>query len=134
MAEQPKVERKVIQRREVTVSFPVVKAPGWLQGFVDFFREQGVVSLAVGFTFGVAAKTLIDSIVNNIVNPIVGYFYGGGGQLADKYWCMKGNGAVCSSRLGYGAVASQIINLLIVALVIYFVIKAFKLDKLDKKK
>jgi len=127
-------KRKVVTHREVTVSLPVVRAPGWLQGFVDFFREQGVVGLAVGFTFGVAAKGLVDSLVNNVVNPLVGLLYGGGGQLADKYWCLKRTNAVCTSKLGYGAVMSQIINLLVVALVIYFVIRAFKLDKLDKTK
>ncbi len=137
MAEEApkKVERKrIIQKKEVVVSMPVIHAPHWLQGFLDFFREQGVVGLAVGFTFGVAAKALVDSFVNNIVNPIVGVFYGGGGQLAEKYWCLKHVNGICTNKLGYGAVFSQIINLLLVAMVIYFVIKLLKLDKLDKKK
>lgn len=134
MAQKPKKERKVVERKEIVVNLPVVKVPGWLQGFVDFFREQGVVGVAVGFVFGVAGKALIDSVVNNVVNPIVGIFYGGGGQLAEKFWCMKSDAGVCTSKLGYGAVLSQVINLLLVALVIYFIIKALKLDKLDKKK
>jgi large conductance mechanosensitive channel len=128
MAEE---KRRVVKRREVTMTLPVVEAPGWLQGFVNFFREQGVVGLAVGFTFGVAAKSLVDAIVNNVVNPIVGLMYGGGGQLGDKFWCLKQSKTLCTSKIGYGAVLSQVINLLVVALVIYFVIKAFKLDKLD---
>jgi len=130
MAEE---RRKVITRREVTVTLPVVKAPGWLQGFVDFIRGQGVVGLAVAFVLGVASKGVIDSFVNNIINPIVGIFTGGG-QLADKYVCIKHIDAVCSSKLGYGAVLSQILNLFIVAGVIYFIVKGLKLDKLDKPK
>lgn len=131
MAEE---RRKVITRKEVTVSLPVVKAPGWLQGFVDFIREQGVVGLAVGFILGVAAKGVVDSLVNNIVNPVVGVLYGGGGQLVDKYWCLKHVNTLCTNKMGYGAFLNTLINFIIIASVVYFVVKKLKLDKLDKKK
>ena len=131
MAEE---RRRVISRREVTVSLPVVKAPGWLQGFVNFVREQGVVGLAVGFILGVAAKGVVDSLVNNIVNPIVGVLYGGGGQLVDKYWCLKSVGGACTNKMGYGAFINTLINFVIVAGVVYFIVKKLKLDKLDKPK
>ena len=127
-------EKKEVAHREIVVSVPVLKAPKWLQGFLDFIREQGVVGLAVGFVLGVAAKGVVDSIVNNFINPIVGILYGGGGQLADKYWCIKHASAACQSKVGYGAVISQVINFLIVAGVVYFIIKGLKLNKLDKKK
>lgn len=127
-------QRKIITRKEVKVSIPVVKAPGWLQGFVDFIREQGVVGLAVAFILGVAAKGVVDSIVNNVVNPVAGLMYGSGGQLAHKFWCIRDAGGECTNKLGYGALLNQIINFLIVAAVIYFVIKLLKLDKLDKAK
>lgn len=130
MAEERK---KVISRREVTVSLPVVKAPGWMQGFVDFIREQGVVGLAVGLTLGLAAKSLVDSLVNNVVNPFVGLLYGGGG-LAEKYWCLKQVNGACSSKLGYGSFLNQLINFIIILAVVYFVVKRLKLDKLDKPK
>lgn len=110
-----------------------VKVPHAVQGFVDFIRQQGVVGLAVGFVLGAAAKSVVDSIVINLINPLVG-LYGAGGKLADKYWCLKTIGGQCSNKLGYGAVLSQIISFLIVAGVVYFVIKGLKLDKLDKKK
>ncbi len=126
-------ETKRVVRREITVSIPTVKVPNWLQGFVNFIREQGVVGLAVAFILGVAAKGVIDSIVNNIVNPVVGMLYGGG-ALSDKYWCLQSNGLECTNKLGYGAVLNQIINFIIVAAVVYFILKLLKLDKLDKSK
>lgn len=125
-------ERKRVERREVVVALPVVHAPKWLQGFLDFVREQGVVGLAVGFVLGVAAKSVVDSAVNNIVNPVVGILYGGGGQLGEKFWCIKHTGVQCSSKLGYGAFLSTLINFIIVAAVVYFAVKGLKLDKLDK--
>ena len=66
MAERTRRKRVVRQDGEVVVTLPVVKAPKFLQGFVDFIREQGVVGLAVGLILGFAAKTLIDSMVANI--------------------------------------------------------------------
>ena len=61
-----------------TFDLPEIKAWGWLQGFIDFIREQGVVGLAVGLVLGVASKSVIDSLVNNIFNPVIGVLTGGG--------------------------------------------------------
>ena len=127
-------ERKeIITKKEVTMSIPVIKAPGWLQGFVDFIREQGVVGLAVGLTLGVAAKGLIDSLVQNLFNPVIGVLTGGE-NLGSRFACIKHAGAACTSKLGYGQFISDFLSFLIVAAVVYFVVKGLKLDKLDKKK
>lgn len=123
-----------IERREVVVSVPVMKAPGWLQGFLNFIREQGVVGLAVGLTLGLAAKSLVDSLVTNIVNPLTGIFYGGGSSLGEKFWCLKEVNGICTNKVGYGSFLNQLINFIIIAAVVYFVVKGLKLDKLDKKK
>lgn len=124
----PKIERK-----EVVVTLPVMKAPKWLQGFLDFVREQGVVGLAVGLVLGVAAKSVIDSLVTNIFNPLIGMF-GDGSRLDNKYACLKSLNGTCMNKLGYGAFLSDILSFIIVAAVVYFVVKGLKLDKLDKKK
>lgn len=129
MAEE---KRKVVEHKQVVVTLPVIKAPGWLQGFVDFVREQGVVGLSVGLILGIAAKSVVDSLVLNIFNPIIGMFTGGG-ALGDKYMCLKEVGGVCSSKLGYGKLLSDLISFMIVALIVYFVVKKLKLDKIDKK-
>jgi len=100
---------------------------------INVIREQGVVGLAVGFILGFASKGVIDSLVNNIINPLVGVLYGGGGALAEKYWCLKEIGSSCTNKLGYGAFLNQLINFIVIAAVVYFVVKRLKLDKLDKK-
>lgn len=124
----PKIERK-----EVVVTLPVMKAPKWLQGFLDFVREQGVVGLAVGLVLGVAAKSVIDSLVNNVFNPLIGMF-GDGSRLDNKFVCLKSLNETCMNKLGYGAFLSDILSFIIVAAVVYFVVKGLKLDKIDKKK
>ncbi len=122
------------ETRQVVMNVPVLKAPGWIQGFLNFVREQGVVNLAVGLTLGLAAKSLVDAFVNSVINPIVGILYGGGGQLGEKFWCLKEVNGVCTNKLGYGGFLNQLINFIIIAAVVYFVVKGLKLDKLDKKK
>ncbi len=126
-------KRKVIQRKEVVVSLPVIKAPGWLQGFLDFVREQGVIGLAVGLILGLASKSIVDSFVANIVNPVVGVILGGN-NLANKYMCLQSTGDVCTSKIGYGRFVSDLISFFIMVAIVYFVVKHLKLGKLDKTK
>ncbi len=133
-AKKAKSEGRFITRKEVTVNLPVVKVPGFLQGFVDFIRSQGVVGLAVGLVLGVAAKSVVDSLVNNIFNPVIGLVGGGSGELGSRYICLKEVAGSCTNKLGFGRLSSDIMSFVIVAGVVYFVVKGLKLDKIDQKK
>ncbi len=134
MAADDKTEVKPAHTgKAVVIVLPPIKAPGWLQGFVDFVRQQGVVGLAVGLILGVAAKSVVDSLVQNIFSPIIGLLYGGG-DFSTRYFCLKTVGTECKSKLGYGNFINTIMSFMIVAGVVYFVVKGLKLDKLDKPK
>lgn len=127
-------KRKVVEKKEVTMTLPVIHAPHWLQGFIDFIREQGVVGVAVGLIIGLGAKSLVDSFVASFVNPIVGFLIGGS-NLSAKYICIQYDDAgKCVSQIGWGAFLNQLISFVIIAFIVYFVVKILKLDKLDKKK
>ncbi len=97
-----------------------------LQGFMDFIREQGVVGLAVGFILGGAVSKTVSSLVDNIINPLVGALLGKV-ALADKAF------SIGEVSLKYGAFISTLVDFVIIAAVIYFGVKALKLDRLDKK-
>jgi large conductance mechanosensitive channel len=43
---------------------------GMLQEFMDFMKKQNVVALALGLVIGLAAKTLIDALVADLITPI----------------------------------------------------------------
>lgn len=107
-----------------------------LSGFMHFVREQGVVGLAVGLVLGTAVKTLVDSIVASIINPIIGLMMGGV-NLNDKSVCIGKNyidgKLICQNNLEYGKVISNMISFIVVAALIYFVVKGLKLDRLDLK-
>ena len=96
-------------------------------GFFEFIREQGVVGLAIGFLLGGAVSKTVTSLVENVINPLIGIALGQV-SLSDKVLIVNG------ATLKYGAFITSIIDLLIVAAVIYFVFKGLKLDRLDKKK
>ncbi len=98
------------------------------QGFMDFIREQGVVGLAVGLVLGSAVKTVVDSLVNNIVNPLLGLVLGNGESLTSLSL------HIGRSEVKYGEFLNALIQLLVIAAVIYFVVRGLKLDRLDRKK
>ncbi len=100
---------------------------GKVSGFMDFIREQGVVGLAIGFVLGGAVSKTVSSLVDNIINPLVGLAMGKV-DLVDKA-IVVGN-----ATIKWGAFVSTIIDFVIIAAVVYFGFKALGLDKLDKKK
>jgi len=105
------------------------------RGFLDFVREQGVVGLAVGLAVGTAAGASVKQIVDGFINPIVGFLIGGV-DLSKLNWIVvspntNGNGGLI---LAWGSILSSLITLLATAFVIYWFVKAARLDRLDKKK
>lgn len=113
-------------------SLPTMRVPRPFQGFINFVREQGVVGIGVGFVIGSSAAVLIKSVVTNLLNPIIGVVMGGT-NLANKTVCLNSKVGVCQNTLNYGQVISDIISFLLILVVVYFVIKGLRLEKLDKE-
>lgn len=109
----------------------VAKVAGHGAGFMNFIREQGVVGLAVGLAIGTAAGASVKVIVDNLINPLVALLTQGV-DLGSLEWTVKvGNS---HAVFGWGAIVSSLITLTATALVVYLVIHAAKLDRLDKSK
>lgn len=103
-------------------------ASSQLAGFLDFIREQGVVGLAVGFILGGAVSRVVASLVEDIINPILGLILGSAEGLSEIAW-QVGNGEIL-----LGSFLSVLIDFIVIALVVYYGVRLFGLDKLDKKK
>lgn len=99
-----------------------------MKGFLDFIREQGVVGLAVGFILGGAAKEVVNSLVGDIVDPILGLLLGATDGLTEAVIMVAG------AEVRYGSFLSVLLDFAIVAAVVYYVVKGFGFEKLDKKK
>lgn len=95
-----------------------------MSGFITFIREQGVIGLAIGFILGGAVGKVVASLVDDIINPIIGQLLGNSEGLA----------SMMIGPVGLGAFVTVLIDLLIVAAVVYWGFKGLGLDKLDAKK
>lgn len=98
-----------------------------VQGFIDFIKEQGVVGLAVGFILGGSVTVLVQSLVNDIINPVLGLLLGKAKDL-NVYAFNIGD-----ATLKWGSFVNNLINFLVIALVVYAGFKVLRLDKLQKK-
>ncbi len=95
--------------------------------FKEFINRGNVVDMAVGIMIGAAFKAIVDSLVNNIISPLIGLLFKKDfSALAIKVWDVE---------LQYGAFIMAILNFLIIALVLFTVIKLMNsLRDLGKKK
>lgn len=97
---------------------------GTVVGFLEFIRDRGVAGFAIGFILGGAAQKLVQSLMDDIINPLIGLL-GGRVQNLSEY-------AINGFRIGDFALA--LINFFVLCLVIYLIFKVFHLEKLDRPK
>ena len=137
-AKKPSSKKETIKKstKKVEVSPKLVAEVGktQLKGFVDFIRTQGVVGLAVGLVLGGAVSILVKSLVDNVVMPPLGLVLGSAEGLKGLVWTIgqTHGGQVVSLR--YGTFLNDFINFIVIALVVYFIVKLLKFDQFDKKK
>ena len=102
-------------------------ATGFLTEFKDFLNEYKVVGLAVAFIIGTALTALVQSLVDNIIMPLVTFFIPGGAWKAATF-------VVGTMVFGWGAFLGALINFVIIALVIFMIVKfVMKEEKVSKK-
>ena len=103
------------------------KANGFIAEFKKFIARGNVMDMAVGVIVGGAFKAIADSLVNDILNPILGIFAGGGSALTNLAIHLPGGG-----DLLVGSFINSILNFLIMAFVVFCIIKG--LNSLHRKK
>lgn len=94
--------------------------------FKDFVNRGNVVDMAVGVIIGGAFTTVVSSFTGNIVNPLINFVTGTTNGVPNLTVSVPGTSIV----FDFGAFLSSIVNLLIVALTLFFALKL--LDKAKK--
>lgn len=95
--------------------------------FKDFIKRGNVIDLAVGVMIGAAFKAIVDSLVADIISPVLGLF--GTANLAEL------TATVGGVTFGYGAFITAIINFLLIAFVLLLIVKAInRATSLTRKK
>jgi len=98
--------------------------------FREFINRGNVVDMAVGIMIGAAFKAIVDSLVNDIISPFIGLIFKSDfSDLAIHFYGVD---------LKYGAFIMAVLNFLIIAVVLFSIIKLMntlhKLAEIGKKK
>lgn len=86
--------------------------------FQDFISRGSVVDLAVGVIVGGAFTTIVNSLVTNIIQPLISFITGGGAEIPGLALDLNGN------IVDFGAFLSAAINFLITAAAVFAIVKA----------
>ena len=127
-----------------------IKKPSWLEDFKEFAVKGNAMALAVGTIIGGAFSTITKSLTNDIIMPIVNIFLGGTDftelkvqlpRITPVYEEVLNETTGLMEKvevpnyLTYGNMLSAIINFLILALVVFFLVRGLnKLSEVGKKK
>lgn len=103
---------------------------GMVSEFKEFAMKGSVLDLAVGVVIGGAFQKIVDSMVNDVIMPIVGIATGGI-DFANRFLVLKGGPFATLEEakkagapvLAYGQFLNAVVTFLIVAFVLFMVIK-----------
>jgi large conductance mechanosensitive channel len=102
------------------------------QEFFDFLKVFGIIGLAIAFVIGQAASRLVTAFVNDIIDPIIGFFLPAGSL--DTLTFKVTNLAGSTTEFKYGDLISNIIDFLIIALIVFLAYKQLSKYKLVEDK
>lgn len=114
-----------------------VPRPTWVDEFRAFIMRGSVVDLAVGIIIGLAFTGVVNSLVKDIINPVIGlltggidfsnYFFPLNGQ---HYATLEAAKAAGAATVNIGVFINSIINFIIISFAIFWMVKA--LSKLKR--
>ena len=113
---------------------------GFFNGFKEFIARGNAIELAVGIVIGAAFTAVVTSLVEGIINPLIGGIFGKP-NLDDIWTITIGNAAWTDSAgveqvgaaLRPGMILTALLNFLIIAAAIYFLVVA-PLNKLAARR
>jgi large conductance mechanosensitive channel len=112
------------------------KKPGWVADFQAFIMRGNVVDLAVGIIIGAAFTSIVQSLVKDILTPVIGLLTGGV-DFSDLFFTLKLKGPAVATTLeaarkagdvtiNYGVFLNAVFQFLIVAFVVFWLVNAMQ--------
>ena len=129
------------ERFEKTLEKEAEKGKGFLKEFKEFAMKGNVLDLAVGVIIGGAFSSIVTSLVTNILTPIITLLTGKV-SFTDLFISLDGNEyptlaaaqEVGASTLNYGLFIQSVIDFIIIAFVIFLIVKGInKIRNIGKK-
>jgi len=104
-----------------------------IKEFKDFIAKGNVMDMAVGIIIGAAFTAIVSSLVADLINPLIGLFTGGV-DFTNNYAVLSGDVAegasleaareAGASVFAYGAFIMAVINFLIIAFVVFLLVRS----------
>ena len=107
----------------------MAKGKGIISEFKTFIMRGNVLDLAVGVIIGGAFQAIVNSLVDDVIMPVISLITGG--KDFSEWKVMLGD----TASLNYGNFISAVINFIIMAIVIFIIVKSINKvsEKLSKK-
>jgi large conductance mechanosensitive channel protein len=102
----------------------------FISEFKAFIKKGNIMDMAIGVIIGAAFGKIVTSLVKDLIMPLISACFGGK-SVADWKWIIKeatydANGVVLTaeSSLNYGNFIQTVIDFLIIAMVVFLILKA----------
>ena len=102
-----------------------------IKEFRDFIAKGNVMDLVVGLIIGAAFTAIVKSMVSDLINPVIGLFFGGV-DFVNLFIVLKGEATFVSlaaardagaAVFAYGAFLMAVVNFLIIACVVFILVR-----------
>ena len=108
------------------------KGTGFIDEFKNFILKGNVMDMAIGVIIGTAFADIVNALTADFINPIIGLL--GGADVAGEI-VIKTLTDGTKITINYGHFITQVINFVIMAFVLFIILKAFNsLVEAGKKK
>lgn len=108
------------------------KKNGIIAEFRQFISRGNVVDLAVGVIIGSAFTAIVTSLVNDLIMPLIGWLFGGIDFTSLRIVIREASEGVEEAALNYGNFIQSVVNFLLIASVVFLMVKA--INSFHKKK
>ena len=107
---------------------------GIVSEFKEFITRGNVMDMAVGIIIGGAFTAIVQSLVNDMLMPIIGALFGGVDFTTLRIVLREADEAagVAEAAIKYGSFIQAIVNFLLIAVVIFLLVKG--INNMHKKK
>ena len=99
------------------------KSKGLIAEFKEFINQGNAMDMAVGVIIGGAFTAIVNSLIDDIINPVISIVTGGG-EVGQGLSIQIG-----SAVINFGSLIGAIINFLLIALVVFVMVKSMNTMK-----
>ena len=107
---------------------------GIVSEFKAFITRGNVMDMAVGIIIGGAFTAIVQSLVNDLLMPVIGALFGGVDFTTLRYVIREADEAagIAEASIKYGSFIQAIVNFLLIAIVIFLLVRG--INNMHKKK